>query len=236
MRRLTLGLLLLWPWWTAVEARAGCADLSLVLAIDTSSSVDETEFQLQKQGYARALRNPAVLSAIEAAGEVEIAAVFWADADDPPEVLRFARIDGAEAASRFADRIGAVPRSTFGDTDLGSGLMRALDLIDASARCSARAVVNVSGDGRASVRASRWGDRPVPIRVARERAERAGVVVNALAILNDEPALADYYRDQVIAGPGSFVMAVADFGDFADAIARKLDREIRPQMTASLVP
>jgi Protein of unknown function (DUF1194) len=38
-----------------------------------------------------------------------------------------------------------------------------------------------------------------------------GVTVNGLAILNSEPSLAEYYRTQVITGPGSFVM-VLPFG------------------------
>lgn len=236
MRRLTLLLVLLWPWWAPIEARAHCADLTLVLAIDSSSSIDETEFELQKQGYALALRDPAVLSALAAAGVVDIAAVFWADAEFSSTVLNVMRIEGPADARRFSDRILSVRRETFGDTDLGTGLMQALDLIDTAGRCSARAVVNVSGDGRASGISSRKGARPFPVGAARDRAEHEGVVVNGLAILNDEPGLAEYYREKVIVGPGSFVMTVADFHDFARAIAQKLDREIRPQVTASLIP
>jgi hypothetical protein len=33
-------------------------DLNLVLAVDASGSVDNSRFQLQKQGYAAAFRNP----------------------------------------------------------------------------------------------------------------------------------------------------------------------------------
>jgi hypothetical protein len=216
------------------EARAECADLSLVLAIDSSSSINETEFEIQRHGYAMALLDPAVLSAIEAAGVVDIAAVFWADADFSATELEFMRIAGPADARRFADRILAVKRGTFGDTDLGTGMMRALDMIAASGGCSARALVNVSGDGRQSNLFSRRAKRPVSVSAARERAAEEGVVVNALAILSDEPALESYYREHVIVGPGSFVMSVAGFDDFAAAIAKKLDREIRPQMSASL--
>ena len=234
MMRLLLPSLLLSAGLAVSEARADCADLSLVLAIDSSSSINEAEFDMQRQGYAMALRDPAVLAAIEAAGVVQIAAVFWADAEFSATVLEFQRIDDAADARRFSDRILAVKRQTFGDTDLGAGLMQALDLIATSGGCSARALVNVSGDGRQSTLFSRRSQRPVSVSTARERAAHEGVVVNALAILNDEPALESYYREHVIVGPGSFVMSVAGFDDFAAAIAKKLDREIRPQMTASL--
>src|SRR5262249_61295630 len=39
-------------------------DLALVLAVDASGSVDQHRFELQKQGYAAAFRNPRVLNAI----------------------------------------------------------------------------------------------------------------------------------------------------------------------------
>ena len=63
-----------------------------------------------------------------------------------------------------------------------------------------------------------------------------GVTVNALAIVNAEPGLADYYRTQLITGPGAFVMEARDFRAFGDAIVQKLEREIRPQLSASVDP
>jgi hypothetical protein len=35
-----------------------------------------------------------------------------------------------------------------------------------------------------------------------------------------------YYRDNVIGGPGAFVVAVKDYNNFADAIISKLLKEI----------
>src|SRR5579871_4465461 len=40
-------------------------DLMLVLAVDASGSVSQRRFELQKQGYAAAFRNPRVLKAIQ---------------------------------------------------------------------------------------------------------------------------------------------------------------------------
>ena len=53
-------------------------DLELVIAIDTSSSVDDTELELQVGGIALAFRDPAVIAAIEAVGGVAVAEVQWA--------------------------------------------------------------------------------------------------------------------------------------------------------------
>ncbi len=213
-------------------AMADCADLSLVLAVDSSSSVDKDEFRMQATGYAAAFRDPTVLRALQEAGTVDVAAVFWADAATPPVVIPWHRLTGAEDAAALADSFLSVQRGVFGDTDIGRGLMDALDLLDAPGRCSARALVNLSGDGRAS-NASRRA-HSVSVAAARERAEAMGVTINALAILNAEPSLAEYYQNQLITGPGSFVVEAEDFSAFGAAIIRKLDREIRPQLSAAV--
>ena len=41
-----------------VAANPLCADLSIVLAVDSSSSIDDDEFQMQALGYAAAFNNP----------------------------------------------------------------------------------------------------------------------------------------------------------------------------------
>src|SRR5579871_4375184 len=53
-------------WATAGRAHAAGIDLLVVLAADVSRSVDDSEFQLQRKGYAAALTDPRVLKAIRA--------------------------------------------------------------------------------------------------------------------------------------------------------------------------
>ncbi len=53
-----------------------------------------------------------------------------------------------------------------------------------------------------------------------------GITINGLAIWNEVGGLDRYYEENVIGGPGAFVMAAADFDDFAFAIRNKLIREI----------
>jgi len=85
-------------------------------------------------------------------------------------------------------------------------------------------VVDVSGDG-----AGNAGIAPGPVRDA---AVAAGVTVNALAVVNEEPDLPAYYAAEVIGGPAAFVMECTDYKDFAGAIRRKLVRELRGALTA----
>jgi len=217
-----------------INARPPCADLALVLAIDSSSSIDDDEFRMQVQGYAAAFTDPKVVRALGNAGTVDVASVFWADSAIPPMVMKWTRIRSSADANALADTFLIVQRSVFGDTELGPGLMTALDLFDLPGQCGVRKVVNVSGDGSASV-----GNRRVAhmsVDKARARADMMGVIVNGLAIVNAEPKLTEYYRTRVITGPGAFVMEVRDFRAFGDAIVQKLEREIQPQLLSALDP
>src|SRR5438552_12954152 len=57
-------------------------DLALVLAVDVSRSIDDKEFELQRQGYARAFMDPRVLHAIRSGPYrgIAVAYVEWAEA------------------------------------------------------------------------------------------------------------------------------------------------------------
>ena len=89
------------------------------------------------------------------------------------------------------------------------------------ARCPApasRLVMDVSGDGRHN-----QGRAPGPVR---DIGVAAGVTINGLAVLNEEPDLLEHYLEEVVGGPGSFAMDCPDYAAFAEAIRRKLLREI----------
>jgi hypothetical protein len=98
----------------------------------------------------------------------------------------------------------------------------AIRKLDRNGMTAPRQVVDVSGDGRETPPR----ETVVLIPMANAMARARGVMVNGLAITNEDPALAVWYRDNVIAGPGSFVITATDYEDFSDAIRRKLLREI----------
>ena len=115
-----------------------------------------------------------------------------------------------------------------GSTAIGEGIAAALRAIDGNDVEAARAVVDVSGDGRESVAR----EFTVLVGQARAMALSRGIVINGLAIQNEVSDLADYYRRNVQAGPDSFVMTAKDYEDFAEAMRLKLLREIeyRPRL------
>jgi len=72
----------------------------------------------------------------------------------------------------------------------------------------------------------------------RDQAVAEGVTINGLAIINDRPnpgyafhtqppgGLPEWYRQNVIGGPGSFLRVIDDFRSFSDAMTNKLVSEI----------
>jgi Protein of unknown function (DUF1194) len=218
----------------SAPAIAECPDLSLVLAIDSSGSIDPGEYALQTLGYAAAFRSQGVKRALASAGKVDVAVVYWADADFTFQTLPWVRITSPRHADALAAQILSAPRLVSGDTDIGNGLALAIDMLAGRSRCGSRSIVNVSGDGPESGSPKR---KPrTPLALARERADDLGVIVNALAIENEHAGLAQYYHDNLIAGPGAFVMQIRDFTDIGAAIEQKLVREISLTMTSSIAP
>ncbi len=62
--------------------------------------------------------------------------------------------------------------------------------------------------------------------LARDAALAAGIGINGLPILALEPDLDRYYYENVIGGPGAFVIVAQNYDTFADAILKKLIAEI----------
>ncbi len=203
--------------------------LELVLAVDASSSVDEREFELQRLGIAGALIDPAVIRAIEslAPGGVAITLVQWSGAGVHQQAVGWTRLGDALGAARLATRIAEMPRAvTGGATAIGDALVFALDLLEGNGFDGARRIIDISGDG-----STNEGEHPAFVR---KRVIDAGVTVNGLAILNDEPRLDFYYRSGVMGGPNAFVMTADDYADFARAIRLKLITEISDSPVAGL--
>jgi hypothetical protein len=209
-------------------ASATAVDLELVLAVDVSRSIDVDEFDLQRQGYARAIVNPSVLNAIKsgAIGAIAVAYVEWSGADQQKTVVDWTLIRDAASAQGFAAAILAAPRSFAAYTSISGAIDYSIRLFETEHFETQRQVIDVSGDG------SNNSGRPVT--QARDAAIEGGITINGLTIINDrpnpfsrpEPKLDDYYRENVIGGAGAFVLIAADFSSFAEAILSKLIKEV----------
>lgn len=210
-----------------LPASAAPVDFALALAVDVSASVDFREFGLMIGGYAAAFREAELAARLTsgAHGAAAIAMLFWSGPGARDLAVPWTRVANAEQAGALAEAIEYAPRIlTAGATALGEGLAAATALL---ARCpypASRRVIDVSGDGS--------NNAGLPVAAGRAAALALGATVNALAVVDEEPDLEDYYRDAVIGGPGAFVMRAEDYAAFAEAIRRKLYREAAGPLVA----
>src|SRR5207253_320367 len=142
----------------------------------------------------------------------------WSDPDRIAVTVGWTRLGDAESAAAFAAAVRATKRSSQGLTALGPALLAAAAAFDHMPEPAPRRIIDISGDGMAN-----FG---LPPAVVRDRIVAAGISINGLAILTEEPWLEAYYRSDVIGGPGAFVVAARDFSTFADAMLRKLFQEV----------
>jgi len=195
--------------------------IALVLAVDASGSVSNGRFELQKRGYAAAFRNPQVLNSIRSLMTQSIVATMmqWTGPRLHIQVVDWSLIKDEASAGAFAAAIEAAPRQLFGG---GTSISGAIDfsrlLLAQSPFNAARRVIDISGDG------SNNSGRSVT--QARDEAVHDGVGINGLPILSIEPGLDRYYYENVIGGPGAFMIPAENYDTFADAILKKLITEI----------
>jgi hypothetical protein len=200
-------------------------DLELVLAVDASGSVDAAEYALQMQGIAWALEDPAVAAAIARGplGRIAVTVMLWAEANRPKQALPWAELSEPAGIAAFAARVAGMRRELpAGGTGIGKAIQYAVWEIERNRFAGTRQVIDVSGDGRESA----FREFTLSAPQGRAVATLRGMTVNGLAIQNEVPDLADYYRRHVIGGPGAFVEVADDYVDFAEALRRKLIREI----------
>jgi Protein of unknown function (DUF1194) len=214
------------------EARGVGVDLEVILAADVSRSIDDAEFDLQRKGYAAALTDPRVLTAIRGRSGAAIGVCFieWSGDEDQQVVVDWSEIRDEEDAGTIAAAILAAPRSFMGRTSISAAIDFAMAHFAKSKWQAGRRIIDVSGDGT--------NNSGRPVTEARDQALAQGVTINGLAIINDKPNLGYsahtqppgglplYYKQNVIGGPNAFLLVVEDFNSFADAMANKLAKEI----------
>jgi hypothetical protein len=206
---------------TPARAQTADVDLALVLAIDCSFSVDTTEFRLQMQGLGQALRRKEIHDAIAqgTTGRIAVSVFQWSDDRSQLIVVPWTIIDGSASANALADKLETMPRKLAeGGTSISSAMRFAAAMLEAAPMRSERLVMDISSDGRNNIGIST--DR------VRNDIVNRGITINGLVIINEWPTLDRYFEQQVVGGPAHFVIVANDYPAYAEAIYRKLLREI----------
>jgi len=214
---------------TRPASAAAQMDLLLVLSSDVSRSVDHPEFLLQREGYAAALTDPHVMDAIKSGPHQRIAVCFveWSGFGAQKLVVDWTMIDSPAAARKFGDQLLELPRSFADRTSISGGIEFAMAQLERAPFEATQLTIDVSGDGTNN--AGRG------VRLARDEAVAKGIVINGLVILssgqseshvNPPGGLEKYYGENVIGGPGAFVLVAESFNSFSRAIIKKMIAEI----------
>lgn len=204
-------------------------DVELVLAVDISYSVDLEEARRQREGYVAALAHPDVISAIQAGphGRIAVTYVEWADAGFQRPAAPWTMIASEEDAAAFAAIVAAAPLERGHYTAIGSAIADAVDRIETNEFAGIRRLIDISGDGPQN--------HGIDLAEARAIARAAGITVNGLPIITERPGhwtrpaeinLDEYFDQNVLTGPGAFVLAVREPEDIQMAILRKMTLEI----------
>jgi len=226
---------LLSPTWLLADD-AEPVDTALIVSVDVSNSVDDARYKLQMEGIAKALEDPGVIQAITggSSGGILFSMVTWADR--PSVALPWMRIASKADALAAAKRVRTLPHQGGEFTCMTRMLRSANDkIVPQIPAKAARIVIDVSGDGPDNCNADE------PIEKVRDELVSNGVTINGLPILLDTPEdsallpkavpggphpLEQWYRQHVMAGNGSFVLAAQGYSDFERAIRQKFVIEV----------
>ncbi|WP_342068528.1 DUF1194 domain-containing protein [Yoonia algicola] len=225
MMRVCLFLMLL-PGITQAACRQ-----ALSLGLDVSSSVDQSEYQLQLQGVITALNAPVVMDILflQPDAPVRLHVFEWSGPVNQTVIVPWTTIntpaDIAAVSARLRAHTRGVPAPT---TAVGSALLAGFSYLEDHADCWIR-TLDLSGDGETNT-------GPLPEDIP-DDVTPIGVTVNGLVVgsgnfFGDQVSrtaladLEDYYRENVIRGPVAFVEVAQNFDDYAVAMERKLLREL----------
>lgn len=201
----------------APPAAAEC-DTALILAVDISGSITAENFTLQMNGIAAAFTDAGVIkAALAGPGRcTEVALFMWQAENDHILVLPWTRLDSVASATSIAAIIASAERPPrMSSTAIGSAIEYAIARTPPCAAC--RRVIDVSGDG--------GNNSGVPPDGPRDLADAAGITINGLVVLGNEPDVDASYRAHVIT-PGGGLWTADGFGTFASSIRSKLEAEI----------
>jgi len=223
---LSAAVLALW----AGGAEAACRQ-ALALGLDVSGSVDAREYRLQMDGLAAALDSGKVRQTLMMLPDtpVELLVYEWSGPDDPAVILPWTAITSAPVLDAVIGQLRATERRQASPgTALGLAMREGVAHLSQRSHCW-KLTLDLSGDGKSNL-----GPRPVDIK---PEVQDTGITINALVIGADAPSIGDvrqaeisglsaYFQSNVIVGSDSFVETALGFEDYANAMARKLEREL----------
>lgn len=211
-------------------------DVELVLAVDVSLSMSPGELEIQRRGYAAALIDRDVLNAIAGGAHGRIAVTYfeWAGSNSQTVIVPWTIIARRDDAEAVAQRLAVSSSNSARRTSISAALQFGADLFAESPYRGMKRVIDISGDGP--------NNQGAGIVEVRDALVEQGIVINGLPLMTgggfssayDVANLDDYYSNCVIGGPGAFMVPVDAWGQFPEAIRRKLVLELAATRPAAI--
>jgi hypothetical protein len=210
-------------------------DINIITAIDVSDSITQQEERLQYDGLARGVVDRRFLARVAEGAEQRVGFVVftWSSGGDVRIVVPWTVIESSADGARVAAQLDAAPRidrrsfgmyrpssldkGARGMTDIAEAVRSALEISMAAPFSAQRSVINVLSNG-----VDNDGQDP---RVVRDQAIRLGVTINGV-VFGNMPDLPDYFRRNIVGGPGAFLMTVQKAGDLPVALERKFWQDL----------
>ena len=212
-----------WMWFkrffAAMTLAAGPAvacDTALLLAVDVSNSVDESEYRLQIDGMADALLDPEIMLAL-VDGQVTLSVMQWSGQERQSMSIGWTQMRSEADVLQFSEVARGLERAfIMSDTAPAEAIAFAVREFAAVGHC-ARHIIDVSGDGTPNSGSD--------VRAARGMAERQGITINGIAIESMGLAITGFYQRALITRNG-FVITARGHRDYPRAIRNKILREV----------
>ena len=200
--------------------------LALAMGFDVSRSVDRAAHEIQIRGILAALFDPEIRALLtDPSGITALAVYEWSGRREQQLVVNWTPIRTEADIDRVARAIAIHGRSYNGLTAVGAALSYGRRLLARAPACDAR-ILDIAGDGQNN-------DGPSPATIY-ARQDFGDITVNALAIGGHESNLLPWFEANVIRGPGAFAEYAPTHQHFAEALRRKLIRELTPPLFGAL--
>ncbi len=225
-------------------------DLSLVLAIDLSSSMDNDEIKTQIEGYRNSINHPAVINNLLYCRCTSIGVVLWSDSSQVGFPLT--RMESQENIDQLSDFFQsllnqkdlALTRNLGYQTELVSALEFSKKTILAEITKSNEKIINISGDGYDS----RMPSSNERLKLLKQEIQNLGITVNGVPVdiyrtesdfieaensnsfeatnnyTSPYSSVSDYYKKEVIT-PNGYVERAESFKDLERALTTTLIRD-----------
>ena len=213
----------------AHAAQATPCRQGLIIGLDVSGSVDEREYTLQTQGLASALASQPVQDAIFAdpGSHVDLTVFEWSGRYAQRVIVPWTSLQSPTDIAFATQTIRSAQRGISDlTTAIGASIQFAQDLAKERPSCW-QMTYDISGDGK-----SNTGPQPQDIR------DTVGdLIINALVIgapsghtgpqAETSAELSEYFRAYVISPDLGFIETADGFETYADAMQRKLIKELQ---------